>query len=76
MSWMRGDNVVMGRWRRRQGRETSQCRRWLLRSLRGKLRKLYTVQGPVHWQLEYWNTLEAFFKIHKHWVHTISEHFY
>ena len=47
MSWMRGDNVVMGRWRRRQGRETSQCRRWLLRSLRGKLRKLYTVQGPA-----------------------------
>ena len=34
MSCIRGDIVVMGR-------ETSQCRRWLLWSLRGKLRKLH-----------------------------------
>ena len=65
MSWMRADKVVMGRCWRRQGRETSQCRRWLLRSSRGKLRKLHRA---LHWQLVYWNTLEAIFKIHKHWV--------
>ena len=46
MSWMRADKVVMGRCCRRQGRETSQCRRWLLRSLRGKLRKLHRA---LHW---------------------------
>ena len=30
----------------------------------------------LHWQLVYWNILEAIFKIQKHWVHAISEHFH
>ena len=40
MSCIRGDIV-----------ETSQCRRWLLWSLRGKLRKLHRA---LHWNIRFW----------------------
>ena len=65
--------MMVGRWRRRQGREASKCWRWLPSPWRRWQRELHK---SLHWQVVYWNTLETFFQIHKHWVHAEGEHFH
>ena len=73
MSRICGDKMMVGRWKRRQVMEACKCRRWLHSWWKRWLRKLHR---SLHWQVVNWDTLQAFFQIHKHRVHTKCEHFH